>query len=232
MLHALAEEHSAREVWWLHGARNSSDHAFAAEARDLLASLPNAHTHICYSRPGSGDLEGRDFDSAGRLSASLLAELAPPREADAYVCGPVPFMEDISAGLAAIGIDASRVHTEPFGPAPGSDARHRRHPRAGAAPARRPTRSRPDDRVRPQQPRHTVEQRLRQPARARRGLRRTRALVVPHRRLPQLRDDAHRRCARLPSRSGRAAGGGQRTHLLLSAARGRRARPVTDGSST
>jgi ferredoxin-NADP reductase/ferredoxin len=119
MLHALAEQHSAREVWWLHGARSSRDHSFADEARALLASLPNVHTRICYSRPGPGDLEGRDFDTVGRLTASLLAELAPPRDAEAYLCGPIPFMEEISAGLASMGIDASRIHTEPFGPAPG-----------------------------------------------------------------------------------------------------------------
>ena len=28
-------------------------------------------------------------------------------------------MEEISAGLAAVGLDASHIHTEPFGPAPG-----------------------------------------------------------------------------------------------------------------
>ena len=132
MLHALAEEHSEREIWWLHGARSSRDHSFAAEARALLASLPNVHTHVCYSRPGPDDLEGRDFDSAGRLTASLLAELAPPRDAEAYLCGPIPFMDEISAGLAAMGIDASRIHTEPFGPAPGLT------PGIAATPARTP----------------------------------------------------------------------------------------------
>jgi len=119
MLHALAIEHAQREIWWLHGARSSRDHSFAAEARALLASLPNVHTHVYYSRPDPDDLEGRDFDSAGRLSASLLAELEPPRNAEAYLCGPTAFMEEISAGLAAIGLDAACIHTEPFGPAPG-----------------------------------------------------------------------------------------------------------------
>jgi len=76
--------------------------------------------HVYYSRPESGDLEGRDFDSAGRLTASVLADLQPPRSAEAYVCGPAPFMDDISAGLAALGMDASRIHTEPFGAAPAS----------------------------------------------------------------------------------------------------------------
>src|SRR3954466_1639184 len=32
MLHALAEEHSDREIWWLHAARNRAAHLYAAEA--------------------------------------------------------------------------------------------------------------------------------------------------------------------------------------------------------
>ena len=132
MLEALASEHAEREVWWLHGARNRRDHVFAAESRALLESLPNVRVHVCFSRPGADDLPGRDFDRPGRAPGSLLAELEPPREAEAYLCGPVPFMDEISAGLAAIGIDASRIHTEPFGPAPGLT------PGIAAAPARAP----------------------------------------------------------------------------------------------
>jgi ferredoxin-NADP reductase/MOSC domain-containing protein YiiM/ferredoxin len=132
MLQALAEEHSDREIWWLHGARNSRDHSFAAEARVLLASLPTVRTHVCYSRPGPDDLQGRDFDGPGHLTPSLLADLEPPRDAEAYLCGPTPFMEGISAGLAAMGIDAARIHTEPFGPAPGLT------PGIAATPARTP----------------------------------------------------------------------------------------------
>ena len=63
-----------------------------------------------YSRPGPNDLQGRDFDSAGRLTASLLAELKPPPDADAYMCGPTAFMDEISAALGALGFDASRIH--------------------------------------------------------------------------------------------------------------------------
>jgi ferredoxin-NADP reductase/MOSC domain-containing protein YiiM/ferredoxin len=132
MLQALAEEHSDREIWWLHGARSSADQSFAAEARALLASLTNVHAHVCYSRPGPKDVEGRDFDSAGRLTPSVLAELGPPPDAQAYVCGPTAFMDEISAGLGAIGIDTWRIHTEPFGPAPALT------PGIAATPARKP----------------------------------------------------------------------------------------------
>jgi len=132
MLHALVAEHSDREIWWLHGARSKREHSFAAEVRTLLAALPNAHAHVAYSRPDPADVRGRDFDSEGRLTAPLLAELDLPREAETYLCGPAPFMEEISAGLTAIGLEAFRIHTEPFGPAPGIT------PGIAAAPARAP----------------------------------------------------------------------------------------------
>ena len=117
MLQALAQKHSEREIWALHAARSGREHSFAAEARALLGSLPDARAHVYYSRPGPDDREGRDFDSAGRLTGSSLAELNLPPDAEAYLCGPTAFMDEISAGLAALGFDASRIHTEPFGPA-------------------------------------------------------------------------------------------------------------------
>ena len=132
MLQALVEEHSDREIWWLHGARSGREHPFAAEARALVDALPNASARVLYSRPGPDDVEGRDYDRVGRLSASALAELDPPHDAEAYICGPTPFMDELSAALAAAGLDASRIHTEPFGPAAGLT------PGIAATPARPP----------------------------------------------------------------------------------------------
>jgi ferredoxin-NADP reductase/MOSC domain-containing protein YiiM/ferredoxin len=119
MLQTLAQARSAREVWWLHGARDGHNHSFAGEARQLLASLTNVHTCVCYSDPGPADRQGCDFDRVGRVTASLLTDLNPPRDAQAYLCGPPSFMDDVSAGLAALGVGGAQIHTELFGPAPG-----------------------------------------------------------------------------------------------------------------
>jgi ferredoxin-NADP reductase/MOSC domain-containing protein YiiM len=118
MLHALAADGSDRDVWWLHGARDRAEEPFAAESRALLASLARGHRHVCYSRPGPDDVQGRDYQTLGRLSASTLAALELPRDADAYTCGPAAFMADISAALEALGVDRGRVRTEIFGAAP------------------------------------------------------------------------------------------------------------------
>jgi ferredoxin-NADP reductase len=118
MLHVLAASRSGREVWWLHGARNRAEQPFAAESRSLLAHLPGAHRHVCYSRPGPADVEGDDYQTEGRLSASVLSELDLPVDATVYICGPAGFMAEVSAALAAMGLPADHMHIEIFGATP------------------------------------------------------------------------------------------------------------------
>ena len=109
MLHALAATDSRRVVWWLHTARDGQHHAFAAEARELLARLPNAHTQVYFSRPGPFE----DGVLAGRLDAVALGRLLLPVDATVYTCGPQAFMEGIAERVWPLGI--SDVHTELFG---------------------------------------------------------------------------------------------------------------------
>ena len=117
MLHALAGAGSGREIWWLHGARSRADEPFASESRSLLAQLARGHRHICFSRPGPDDVPGRDYQTAGRLTADVLAGLGLPRDADAYLCGPAAFMAGVSSALEGLGAGRPRVHTEIFGAA-------------------------------------------------------------------------------------------------------------------
>ena len=118
MLHTLAAARSGRDIWWLHGARSRAEEPFAAESRSLVESLASGHRHICYSRPGPSDVQGRDYQTPGRLSAPVLAALDIPRGADAYICGPAAFMAEMSAALADLGVDGARIRTEIFGAAP------------------------------------------------------------------------------------------------------------------
>jgi ferredoxin-NADP reductase/MOSC domain-containing protein YiiM len=115
MLHALAAHPSPYPVWWIYGARNRLDHPFAREVRDLLVNLPQARSHVRYSRPEATDRLGVDFDAVGRLTVAVLEKLGVPREADFYLCGPAAFLEDLTAGLGGWGVARDRVHTEVFG---------------------------------------------------------------------------------------------------------------------
>ncbi len=103
MLHALVEAQPTRPVWWLHGARNHAEHSFEREVLDLLALLPDAHAIVRYS------------ETDGRLTADALAGV--PADADFYLCGPAPFMADLTAALDTLGVAPERISAEAFGPA-------------------------------------------------------------------------------------------------------------------
>jgi ferredoxin len=102
-------------VYWVHGARNRSEHAFAAEADRLLASLPGARSSICYSSPSAADVLDEPAVTAGRVTAAVIERLGVPVDADVYLCGPARFMADMTAMLGALGFARSRVRTETFG---------------------------------------------------------------------------------------------------------------------
>ncbi len=114
MLHALAAARSTRQVLWLYGARDREHHPFAAEVRGLMRALPHSRSYVCYSRPAPGDRIGEDCDAAGHLSRPVLDEVGIPREADVYLCGPIRFMSDMKAALAASGVAPERTHVELF----------------------------------------------------------------------------------------------------------------------
>jgi ferredoxin-NADP reductase/MOSC domain-containing protein YiiM len=132
MLHALVAQASTREIWWLYGTRNGREHPFAEETRRLLATLPNCHSHICYSSPDSEDRPNVDFDTLGRLNMRVPQVLNLPPNGDFYICGPSPFMSDLTGGLTALGVAPDRIHAEIFGAGasmtPGVAASPRRPP--------------------------------------------------------------------------------------------------------
>jgi ferredoxin-NADP reductase/MOSC domain-containing protein YiiM len=114
ILHALAAAGSTRQVLWLHAARDRQHHPFAVEVRRLMLALTHGRSYVCYSRPGSQDKIGEDFDATGRLSRSVFDAVGVPQEADVYLCGPVRFMSDMKEALAALGVSPARIHAEIF----------------------------------------------------------------------------------------------------------------------
>jgi ferredoxin len=79
-----------------------------------LLALPHGRSYVCYSRPGSHDRKGEDFDAAGHLSRSVFDEVGLPREADVYLCGPAPFMAEMKEVLAGLGVPPDRIYVELF----------------------------------------------------------------------------------------------------------------------
>ncbi len=114
MLHELSAQRTDREVWWIHTTRSSDTHAFAAEADELMSSLPHARSLIYYTAATPPPPPDAGVNS-GHLTAAVIDQLGVPTDASAFICGPVGFMDDVSAALVGVGIESSRVHMERFG---------------------------------------------------------------------------------------------------------------------
>ena len=114
MLYALAASKSTREIFWLYQARDRQHHPFADEVRRLMLALAHGRRFVCYSRPGSNDRLGQDFDIAGHWSPTVLAQIGVPREADVYLCGPTRFMADMKAALTTVGVAPEQIYVELF----------------------------------------------------------------------------------------------------------------------
>ena len=104
-----------RKVWFIHGARNAGEQAFGDFVRKTATAWPNLETHFRFSRPAEADVEGRDYDSVGRVDVALLKSLLPFDDYEFYICGPGPFMESIYEDLKEMNIADQRIHYEYFG---------------------------------------------------------------------------------------------------------------------
>ena len=117
MLHNLVSEASPREVWWLYGARDGDNHPFAQESRDLVKALKHGRSYIAYSRPRSEDRLGQAYDGSGYLTVPVLEQLAVPRSADFYLCGPPRFLSPEDSITPGIVKPRRRMPHPPLGPA-------------------------------------------------------------------------------------------------------------------
>jgi nitric oxide dioxygenase len=105
----LAATGSPRPVLVLHADRSPAEHALRTETRELVGQLPGARAVFWYEQPGAEEPDARpglmDIDG-----------IALPEDATVFLCGPLPFMQEVRGQLLRAGIPARRVRYEVFGP--------------------------------------------------------------------------------------------------------------------
>lgn len=116
MLHAVVARGGGRPVWFVHGTRDGSTHAFRAEVDALLSAAGRVERRIFYSAPRASDRPGLDYQAKGRITAEALLALEAGPEACYLFCGPAGLLSDLSAGLEAGGVSPARIDFESFGP--------------------------------------------------------------------------------------------------------------------
>lgn len=120
MVKAASLLNPQRHIWFLHGARDASLHAFRDEVNAIAVSNPNLHIVYCYSRPNLTD-QGK-YQHKGYVDVDLIKNVVAPEmqklcgsvEAEYFLCGSLSFMDSLRDGLRDWGVPDNKVLFESF----------------------------------------------------------------------------------------------------------------------
>lgn len=120
MLNQLVTENhgdkkSNTKITFIHAARSPELHAMRSELADFVATESNLSAYIAYESVTDEVKAGKDYQMLGRLNLKEVPEQFMPEDADYYLCGPIPFMQQQNAALLDLGIPQERIHSEAFG---------------------------------------------------------------------------------------------------------------------
>jgi ferredoxin-NADP reductase len=101
----------------LHSSRNLEDVIYRTELDAMARRDPDLRVVTTLTRKQPEGWAGY----RRRIDKSMLADACfpPDRNPKTYVCGPTPFVEDVSSFLVELGHDALTIKTERFGPTGG-----------------------------------------------------------------------------------------------------------------
>lgn len=128
ILRALAASGDVtRKVDVLHSARRSDDLALWGELRRLADGLPNVRCRLYLSgaeHPASPDAR------SGRIGAEAFEDMAL-EDAEIFICGPQPFMNDMQVLAQGAGARVTSIHSERFASPAGTKLERRPAPFPG-----------------------------------------------------------------------------------------------------
>ena len=119
MFNTLIANHSRRKISWVHASRNSRVQAFGDHIKNTAYGHENVQIHIFIKEPGENDVQGIDYQFAGRMNLDRLDAdrdlFIHDSSAEYYICGPEGFMADMARYLEGQGVEGKRIKMETFG---------------------------------------------------------------------------------------------------------------------
>lgn len=116
MLKAALADQPGRAAHLFYGVRNSQDHAFKTDLRQLADAHSGLALHVLYADPTPQDVQEQDFDLPGFITLDLLKQTLPHGRHAFYICGPDPMMKALIPALLGWGVADADIHRESFGP--------------------------------------------------------------------------------------------------------------------
>ncbi|KEF61487.1 nitric oxide dioxygenase [Exophiala aquamarina CBS 119918] len=115
MLGTLVESAKSRQVVFVHAVRNGKVHAMKKYLSLIMQENPQVSKAIFYEEVGGTDEKGLDYDHEGRIDLHSIKDQVLLPNAEYYLCGPIPFMQEQQKNLEALGVPKEKIHSEVFG---------------------------------------------------------------------------------------------------------------------
>ncbi|GAC1372360.1 MAG: NO-inducible flavohemoprotein [Aquirhabdus sp.] len=115
MLNQLIESQDQRQVRFIHGCRHGKAHAMRRHVQAVVKQHDYVQSFVFYENPNATDVQGKDYDHAGRIDLALIKDQILLPDADYYLCGPLEFMRAQKAALIELGVSADHIYAEVFG---------------------------------------------------------------------------------------------------------------------
>ncbi|MFS0868788.1 NO-inducible flavohemoprotein [Paenibacillus xylanilyticus] len=116
MLNEVVQKQPQRKVHFVHATKNGQTHAFQSHLTELVQSNNHIKSYVCYTSPTQEDLASHRFDIEGHINLEVLSSIKPAEPAQYYLCGSIPFMEDIIKKLSELAVPKDHIHYESFSP--------------------------------------------------------------------------------------------------------------------
>jgi nitric oxide dioxygenase len=115
ILKVAAKKQPHREITFIQAARSGHHIALNNEIQEIANGITRKHV-ICYETPTTEDIETQSFDKEGYITSQWLDRVIAEKDADYYLCGPIPFMKAVYQMLLEIEVEEEAIHYELFGP--------------------------------------------------------------------------------------------------------------------
>lgn len=117
MLESLVARGADFPIHYVHGTHNRDTHAMRDHVRALASRSKNVRVTDFHQSPLPDETAGEDYHHVGLITEDWLLLNTPAREADYYLCGPLPFLSAAVAALRRGGVSPDHIRYEIFGPA-------------------------------------------------------------------------------------------------------------------
>ncbi|GLY19540.1 hemin transporter [Kineosporia sp. NBRC 101677] len=107
----LAESQPERQVVAVHAERSAERHPLRVEMLQHGSRIQGFQQQVWYETGAAEGVPSADV----RTGRVLISEIPLPDNAEAYLCGPIPFMRGVRAGLLERGVTDDRIRYEVFG---------------------------------------------------------------------------------------------------------------------